>query len=112
MDVVIEVTRIATGIECDFEYGLYMAVVACNNLVTAEQFVFRIPVMVEDRLVPGDAAAVAGVTLVTAMFIVGVVLEVARYAGPIHLVFERVFRVTVTAGQLRVAAQQIEIGIA
>ena len=68
--------------------------------------------MVEDRLVPGDAAAVAGVTLSTAMLVMGVVFKVARYAGLVHFVLERVLGVAVTASQFCVAAEQIKIRVA
>ena len=112
MGVVVKVTRIARGVQCNVEYGLNVAIVAGNNFVTAEQLVLRVFVVVEDRLIPGDAAAVAGVTLITAMLIVGVVFEVARYAGLVHLVLEGIFGMAVAAGQVGVTAKQIKIGVA
>ena len=80
-----------------------MAIVAGDDFVTAEQFVFGIPVVVECRLVPGDAAAMAGVALIAAMLVMRIIFEMAGDAGLVHLVFKRVFRMAIAAGQFCVA---------
>lgn len=104
VNIVVQVTRFASRCEFDFENGFNMAIVAGYEFVTAEKLVLRVPVVIENRLIPGDAAAMAGVALITAMHFMRIVFEMTGYAGLIHFVFKRVLRMAVGADQFGMAS--------
>ncbi len=87
-----------------------MAVVARNTLMPAQQFVIGIDVVVEDWLFP-RYADVTGIALVTAMFVVCVILEMAGHTVHVHLVLEGIFRVAVAARCIRVLPFQWKVRI-
>ena len=87
-----------------------MAVVARNTLMPAQQFVIGIDVVVEDWLFP-RYADVTGIALVTAMFVVCVILQVAGDAGLVHFILERVVRMTISAGGFRMLSFEPEVRI-
>lgn len=101
--VIVEVTGVARRLQRDFEYRFDVTVVAGDCLVRAQQAVFRVTAMVEQRLRP-VIAAMTGPALFAVMAFVIVIFEMAGDAGHVHLVLERVFRVTVVTGQRRVHA--------
>jgi len=87
-----------------------MAVVARLTLVPAQKLVIGVYIVIEGRLFPCNAD-MTGVALDAAMFVVCVILLVAGDAGLVHFILERIFRVTISAGSLRVFSVEPEVRI-
>jgi hypothetical protein len=110
MRIVVRMTGITAGQQFCLEYRLNMAIDAACFLMPAKQPVVRIRVMIEKRLGPG-IARMAGVTLVAAVAVVLVILEMAGRACHIHLVLKWILGMAVAACQLGMFEEQLEIGV-
>ena len=88
-----------------------MAGIAGNLLVPTQQPVIRVDVVVKNRLFP-SRTRMTGIALLAATGFVRVVLEVARDAGTVHRVLERILGVAVPAVRIRMLAFQREIRVA
>ena len=91
------VTCIACGIECNLENRLDVAAVAFCFLMSAQEAVVGIIVVVEDGLVP-LGTKVAHAAFGAIVFLMVIVFEVTRNAGYVHFIFERIVRMTFAAG--------------
>lgn len=109
--IIVPVTRIAAGRESGFENRLYMTVVARDVLMTAEQPVIGMDVVIEERFGP-LGAGMAGLTLSAPMPVVGVVFTVAGRARRTHFILEWMLRVTVLAGRFHMSAFEGKVRIA
>lgn len=104
VDIVVQVTRIASRCERDLKYRFNVAIVAGNDFMTTEELVLCIFIVLENRLIPGDVAGVAGVTLIATVHFVVVIFKMTGHAGSIHLVFKRLFRMAIAASQFGMPA--------
>ena len=76
-----------------------MAIITGDFLMSAEQLVVGVDIMLKERLFP-LSAAMTGIALLAAMLVMRIILEMTRYAGHIHLIFKRILGMTVSAGSL------------
>lgn len=88
-----------------------MTVVAGHITMRAIQGKIRGEVVIEVCVIPRPCV-VAGAAILAPVAVMSVVLKVAADAGDVHAVTERIFAVTVAAGQRRMAKFQREAGIA
>lgn len=98
--IVFFVTGQAAGVRFGFENRLDVALFACDQFVRAVEAMLRVGVMVEVNHRPcvRGMAGIAGAPEVAVMI---VILEMARDAGDIHFVIERILAMAIAAGKFR-----------
>ena len=108
--IVIQMTGFAGRCELDFKDRIDMAVVAGRFQMTAEQFVFRVRVVVKERFFP-VVAGMARLALFAIVNVVIVIFEMTGNTGCLHYVVKWAFGMTVAASELPVFAYEIEVRI-
>ena len=88
-----------------------MALNTRNFLMSTEQPVPRVPVVIKERFIPGRTA-MAGITLIAVMAIVIVIFKVAGCAGRLHLVLKGILGMAIATRQLGMAVEQLKFRIA
>lgn len=110
MRIVVDVTGIAACQKFGVEDRFDVTIVTGNFPVTAEELVVRMYVVVEERLFP-RCTGMASVALLAAVHVMRVVFQVTGSAGFVHFVVERIFRMAVATGCVRMCAFQREVRV-
>jgi hypothetical protein len=96
--IIIKVARVTARYQRDVENRIDMTVDAVYFPMSAEKPVVGMDVMVKERFRP-LSAGMANVTLITSMFVMFIIFEMARRACLVHLVLKRLVRMTVATFQ-------------
>lgn len=110
MRIVFRVAVIAGRMQGDVEYRFDMAGLTFDFFVRADERMFGIDVVIEHD---GDPflAHMAGIACVAEVTAVIVVFQMTGYASSLHLIGERIFAVTVVAGQVGMPSLQEKIRV-